>query len=142
MNDFNIIRIIVAGGRDFKDYEYLKTSIIEILSELESRYSTDQTKLEKNLIEFVSGVAKGADTLGERFAHEEGYIVKQFPADWSQFGNSAGFIRNIEMAKYASSKKDNSHGILIAFWDGESRGTKNMIYHAEKHGMEVHVFSY
>ena len=39
------------------------------------------------------------------------------------------------MAKYASE----TYGILIAFWDGKSRGTKNMIDTAKKHGLEIHI---
>lgn len=47
----------------------------------------------------------------------------------------AGPIRNEEMAKYASE----TYGILIAFWDGKSRGMKNMIDTAKKHGLEIYI---
>lgn len=66
--------------------------------------------------------------------------VVKFPADWDRYGKRGGYIRNEEMAKY--SVKDNNYGMLIAFWDGESRGTKHMINLANKHGVEVHVVKF
>lgn len=64
----------------------------------------------------------------------------RFPANWAAFGKRAGYIRNEQMAKYAV--EDGSCGMLIAFWDGKSRGTKHMIDLANKHGLKVHVVSF
>ena len=61
-----------------------------------------------------------------------------FPAEWNRFGRRAGFIRNTQMAEFAS--EEGSEGTLIAFWDGESRGTKMMIGIAEKKGIDTYVF--
>ena len=63
-----------------------------------------------------------------------GYSVKEFPAQWNEFGKRAGYIRNEEMAKYADA--------CVAFWDGESKGTKHMIDLANKHKIEVRVIKY
>ena len=60
------------------------------------------------------------------------------PANWEYYGKRAGMIRNGEMARYASEDPDNE-GILIAFWDGKSRGTKGMINIAYRTGLEVVV---
>lgn len=120
------IRIIVAGGRDFNDYELMKSHLKELIG--------DTTKS----ITIVSGMARGADTLGIRFADEFGYDVARFPADWDNLGKRAGFIRNEEMAKYA----EESNGILVAFWDCQSRGTKDMIHRAEKHRLQVRIVTY
>lgn len=84
-------------------------------------------------VEIVSGTARGADRLGERFAHEFGCKLKQFPADWSK-GRQAGMLRNIEMGNYADA--------LVAFWDGKSRGTKFMIDYAKKKKLKVKVIRY
>ena len=62
------------------------------------------------------------------------------PANWDLYGKSAGFRRNIEMADYAIA--DNSRGILLAFWDGKSKGTKHMIDIANKYKMEVNIVYY
>ena len=125
------LRIIIAGSRDFNDYELLKKSAIEII--------TKKTML-PDLTRIISGGARGADTLGERFANEMGLEISRFIPDWDGLGKRAGYVRNAEMAKFAV--EDDSYGVLIAFWDGKSRGTKHMIDLANKHGLEVHVVSF
>lgn len=70
-------------------------------------------------IEVVSGTAKGADLLGEQYAKEKGYTIKRFPADWDTHGKKAGYIRNVQMAGYATH--------CVVFWDGKSSGTKMMV---------------
>ena len=125
------LRIIIAGSRDFNDYELLKKSAIEII--------TKKTML-PDLTRIVSGGARGADTLGERFANEMGLEISRFIPDWDGLGKRAGYVRNAEMAKFAV--EDNSYGVLIAFWDGQSRGTKHMIDLANKYGLEVHVVNF
>ncbi len=104
-----IFKVIVAGGREFNDYGLLCQACDRMLSQ----------KHQTHDIVIISGTARGADTLGERYAQERGYAVERFPADWEHAGKSAGFIRNRQMADVADA--------LIAFWDGNSRGTQNMI---------------
>ena len=82
----------------------------------------------------VSDHASGADALGERYAQERGYETEVYPADWKTNGRAAGPIRNAQMAAVADA--------LIAFWDGKSRGTKNMIDTATKRGLQVAVVRY
>ena len=67
-----------------------------------------------------------------------------FPAKWDKYGKSAGHRRNAEMAKHAvEGKKQGVIGVLIAFWDGKSEGTKSMIALADRYGLdEVHVVRY
>lgn len=60
------------------------------------------------------------DALAERYAHEHGYSLQIFPADWSRYGKRAGYVRNREMHSYISTFTDRG---VIAFWDGSSRGT-------------------
>jgi len=115
------MKVIIAGSRDFNDYDLLCRKADKILSK-------------QNEIEIVSGTAKGADKLGERYAEERGYPVKRFPADWGTHGKRAGYIRNEEMAIYADG--------LIAFWNEQSKGTKHMIDLAELHKLKVRVITY
>jgi len=138
------LRIIIAGGRDFNDYELLRKSVLNILAKLSSKQVNGVTKvtLPKKSVEIVSGAAKGADTLGEQFANEFGLAIKRFPANWNKHGNAAGPIRNKQMAEYAVCKDNPGTGMLIAFWDGRSRGTKSMIELAERYGLIVHVINY
>ena len=125
------LRIIIAGSRDFNDYELLKKSAIEII--------TKKTML-PDLTRIISGGARGADTLGERFANEMGLEISRFIPDWDGLGKRAGYVRNAEIAKFAV--EDDNDGMLIAFWDGQSRGTKHMIDLAKRYGLEVHVVNY
>lgn len=83
--------------------------------------------------------AKGADTFGRDYGEQYGYTIVSFPADWNKHGRAAGPIRNGEMAKYAS---EGTLGILLAFWDGESKGTKNMMKQAKGKGLRVFVSRY
>lgn len=117
------MRVVIAGSRNFYRYELLKQKCDEVLCDF---------IIKGQNIEVVSGKARGADELGERYAAERGLSVKPFPADWETYGNLAGIIRNAEMADYADA--------LIAFWDGYSSGTKSMIHLAEKNGLQVFVF--
>lgn len=120
-------RVIVAGGRDFQDYELLKEQINKTIAYF---------KLSQ--IEIVSGGCRGADILGEKYASENGYPVKRFIAQWDKYGKAAGAIRNKEMAEYVSA----SDGCLIAFWDGKSKGTKNMIDTAKMLGVPYYIVYY
>ena len=139
-----MVRLIIAGGRNFSNYDYLTKSVLDVLSGLDARSACSGLgKFEAGTthkVEFISGTAVGADRLGERFALALNAKVHRFPADWNTYGKSAGYIRNEQMAKFAIS--DDSYGVLIAFWDGESKGTKHMIDLAKKHGLEVCIFYY
>ena len=117
-----MFRVIVAGGRDFDNYELLKDKLDKLLS------------LKASNCTIVSGAARGADNLGEVYAEEKGYLLSKFPAQWDKFGKSAGYRRNEEMAKNADG--------LVAFWDGQSRGTKHMIDIAKAQGLAVRVINY
>lgn len=126
-------RIIVAGGRDLEDYELVHSTLFEYINHFLDLGSTDS-------VEIVSGRARGADRLGEKFADEYGYPVKCFEADWQKYGKAAGPIRNNDMAEYAS--EDGYYGVLIAFWDCKSRGTQNMIDIAERYRLDVKIVGY
>lgn len=119
-----VFRLIVAGSRGFNNYELLKQKCDTLLS---------QKRLTHSIV-IISGTARGADRLGERYAAERGYRVERFPADWERDGIAAGPIRNSQMAAHADA--------LVAFWDGNSRGTKDMIERAEKHNLPIRVVKF
>jgi len=116
-------RIIVAGGRDFKDYAYLSRKLDKLLGNLDPKS-----------IVIVSGGATGADTLGERYCIERGYRLRRFPAEWESLGKPAGHLRNQLMAHFATH--------LVAFWDGMSRGTGSMISIGEGCQLNTRVCRY
>ena len=109
------MKTIVAGSRDFTDYD-LMCKILD--SHLE-------------ITEVVCGMSYGADLLGADWANEHGIPVKCFPADWDKYGPDAGYIRNAEMAKYSNG--------LIAFWNGRSTGTSDMIKLARLYRIKINV---
>jgi len=119
-----MIRAIIAGGRDFDDIEHMDFGMWKSLGYM---------SLPDDAI-ILSGGARGADRLGESWAKEYGYPVKKYPADWEKHGKAAGMIRNAQMAENAD--------ILVAFWDGKSKGTQHMIKTAMGRGLEVHVYRY
>lgn len=121
-----MLRIIIAGTRSFDDYASLKETMdrfIETAGEGDPHPG----------VEIVSGMAKGADLLGVRYAKEKGYPVLEFPADWSR-GRSAGPQRNRDMANTANA--------CVVFWDGKSRGTASMIKLATAKKLRTLVVQY
>lgn len=123
-------RVIIAGGRNFKNYRVLKESMDQLLSLLLE---------EGEEIIIVSGKARGADRLGERYAKERGLDIDPYPADWNRqpdgsYDKSAGYKRNVKMAENADA--------LVAFWDGASPGTKSMINIAKRKGLDIVVLDY
>lgn len=128
----NELRIIVAGSRDFNNYKLLENESSKII----------EKELNANIqsIRIISGTARGADQLGESFARKYNYKLSCLPAEWGLYGKSAGYRRNAEMAKFAVS--NNNVGVLIAFWDGKSKGTKHMIDLANRYGLKVYVIKF
>ena len=108
------MRTIIAGSRDFTVYGILKQAM---------------EGFEKPTV-VLSGNARGADQLGERWARENNIRIERYIPNW-HLGRGAGFARNIQMAQNAER--------LIAFWDGNSRGTKHMIDTARAYDLIVEV---
>tara|TARA_B110000908_G_scaffold65731_1_gene79624 strand:- start:180 stop:542 length:363 start_codon:yes stop_codon:yes gene_type:complete len=102
-------KVVIAGGRLFLDYELMVTTMDRLLN---------RKVAEGYDIEVISGTAKGADTMGERYAEQRGFKLVRMPAQWSTHGRSAGYKRNVAMANIADA--------VVLFWDGKSTGTKHM----------------
>jgi len=98
------MRLAIIGSRDFNNYELL-------CEELES--------YKDKITEVVSGGAKGADSLGERWANENEIPTQIFLPDWNKHGKGAGLIRNHDIIKNSD--------VVVAFWDGKSTGTKQAL---------------
>jgi hypothetical protein len=146
------MRVIIAGSREFNDYDLLKRECFRIFKQLKSEgYNTS-----REYIEIVCGEAPGADKLGKQFGVEYNIPVKSFPAQWDDLDTQSCFIkynkygkpynalagtnRNKNMAIYA--KEDPELGVLIDFWNGVSKGSKNMINLAKKYKLRVFVVNF
>ncbi len=116
-----IKRVVIAGCRDYNNYDEAKPYIDFCLSNI---------RKENNII-IVSGCASGADSIGERYAKENGFEVEKYPADWRAYGRSAGPKRNKQMAEVCD--------YIICFWDEKSKGTKSMIDYARKYNEPIRI---
>jgi hypothetical protein len=81
----------------------------------------------------IHGNAEGADKLSAEVAKELGYTIESYPADWNTYGKAAGPIRNQLMIEQ---KPD----LVIAFWDGISRGTADMLNKATKAKVNIQIY--
>ena len=117
-------KVIIAGSRGFSNYKLLREQCNKFLRE----------KRNTNNIIIVSGHARGADTLGEKYAQDEEFALEIYPAQWKKLGKQAGYRRNEQMAEVADA--------LIAFWDGSSKGTKHMIDIMNEKNLLVRVVEY
>ena len=115
------MKVIVAGSRDFNDYALLASRLDFYLSK-----QPDVT--------IISGGARGADTLGERYAKSHNLKLDVYPANWDRFGKSAGYRRNVQMAEVADA--------CVVFWNGTSKGSKHMIDIAIKHNLKLRIVKY
>lgn|SRR5574341_1622230 len=112
------MRTIIAGSRGIKDY-YIVSTILDNFPD------------KHQITEVILGGARGVDQLAEIWANENNIPTRVFKANWKEYKKSAGVIRNKEMAKNAD--------MLIAIWDGESKGTANMIKVAKECGLIIHI---
>ena len=115
------LALAVVGSRDFSNYLLLKEEI-EKLPEFSL------------ITEIISGGAKGADTLGALYARDSQLQLTEYIPMWSKYGKSAGFKRNTLIIQNAD--------IVIAFWDGTSKGTLSSIELAKKYNKKLHIIRY
>ena len=113
-------KIIIAGGRDIDNYEVVRGSLEEFIT---------QKGMTTSDIEIVQGGASGVDWTAKHISSVANTSMKEFKADWGAHGKAAGPIRNKQMAEYADA--------LILIWDGKSRGSASMLKEAEKQGLDI-----
>lgn len=102
------MKYAIIGSRNFNDYNLIKNEL--------SSYN--------NITEIISGGAIGVDSLAKKYANENNIEIIEFFPNWKKYGKSAGVIRNKLIIENCD--------IVIAFWDGLSKGTKSSINIANK----------
>ena len=115
--------LLIVGSRTFTNYEKLNSTCTALLA----NYSE---------VTIVSGGARGADALAERFAREHGYLLTVFNADWETYGKSAGYRRNERMHKHIAQYPNRG---CVAFWDGQSKGTQHNFALAKKYCTQLRI---
>ena len=116
------MKVIIAGTR-------IMPETIDVDEEVDIAMGISDWYYSAN--EIVSGASGDVDLAGERWAQQNVCTVKRFLADWDKCCKAAGPIRNREMAQYADA--------LVAVWDGESKGTANMILEMHRLSKPVYV---
>lgn len=113
------MKLLVCGSRDFDNYAEFERLLAEHLASFPAKL-------------IISGGARGADRFAEWYCRDHKIENKIMPADWKGRGRSAGFIRNLEMLAEAD--------MVVAFWDGKSRGTEHTIIQAQRQNKPTRVF--
>jgi hypothetical protein len=116
--------VMIAGDREFSDYDMMTRKLDKLLFRI--RMDDD--------CEIVSGGARGADLLGEKYAQDNDLLLRVVKANWDKYGKRAGYLRNLEMADIATH--------VIVFWNGKSRGSKMMIDIAKERRIPLRVIRY
>lgn len=115
------MKIAIVGSRSFSDCAVLESWIL-------SHIAAESISL------VISGGASGADTLAEQFAKKFNIPTMIFLPDWKKYGRRAGIIRNVDIIKNCD--------ICFAFWDGQSRGTKNDIELCQRYSKTVYIYRF
>jgi hypothetical protein len=113
------MKVAIVGSRGFDNYNYLSKSIEIYFPKID---------------EIISGGARGADSLGARYAREHEILFTEFLPDWNLYGKSAGFKRNQQIV--------DATNVLVAYWDGDSHGTKHSIALARAAQKPTLIFIY
>lgn len=139
-----VLRVLGCGSRKFNGDDWVcnQQGVMEKMSTyLDKHIYTGLLDYEyQNYeIEFVEGLARGADAYFKGFAERHNIECKHFPAQWDKFGKSAGYIRNAEMVTYIKQADDR---FAICLWDGKSHGTRSTINMCIKDSIPMYVYLY
>lgn len=87
--------------------------------------------LPEGTTEIVSGGAKGIDSDAKEYALQNKITLTEFLPDYQRYGRGAPLKRNIQIIEYAD--------MVLAVWDGKSRGTKFVIDHCQKKNIPLQI---
>lgn len=113
------MKVAIIGSRTFNDYFYLCAKLRE---------------LSLPITTVISGGAIGADSLARKYAKDYDLELVEYLPEWGKYGKSAGLLRNSDIVFNSD--------VVIAFWDGKSKGTKHAINKATLLSKPIHVFNY
>lgn len=116
------IRVLVAGSRGIRDYDYFCQALSCIKLDLMRESGC-----------FISGKAsKGPDAMVIRWCKENEILCREYPADWDGLGKRAGYVRNTQMGDVATE--------AYVFWDCVSPGTRHMLDYLGKNHINYDLF--
>ena len=88
--------------------------------------------LPEETTEIISGGARGVDTCAREYALRHGLKLTEYLPEYSRYGRGAPLKRNITIIKNAD--------LVLAFWDGKSRGTRYVIDSCKKRNIPVKIY--
>ena len=124
------MRLLVCGSRTWTD----RARLSQVLDQVVADHSDGQHG--DGQVVLIEGDARGADRLAGQLAHQRGWRLERYPADWTRQGRAAGFRRNVRMLR------EGRPDLVVAFTVGplaESRGTADMVRRAHAAGVPVHL---
>lgn len=88
--------------------------------------------LPDEVTEIISGGARGVDTSAREYAMEHGLKLTEYLPEYDKYGRGAPLKRNITIIENAD--------LVLAFWDGSSRGTKFVINNCKKRNIPLKIY--
>lgn len=122
------MKLAVVGSRTYTDYKDFRTKLLSMVS----YYFDSRKKRVAFSVDIITGGAKGADSLAELWAKGNQVSCKVIKPDYNKYGRGAPFVRNTEIAKECDE--------MVAFWDGHSKGTEDVLKKAVQFGKRVTIF--
>ncbi len=130
------MRVLICGDRNYGVYlgDSLKKPLAakKVRAKARRKMLAFIITLPKNTV-IIDGGAKGADSLANEVALENGYPTERYFAQWNLYGRAAGPIRNKQML-------DEGRPDKVAYFHDDienSKGTADMISISRKAGIEV-----
>jgi predicted Rossmann fold nucleotide-binding protein DprA/Smf involved in DNA uptake len=112
------LRVAIVGSRRFAD----TGRVTDYVNSLPARAS------------IITGSASGVDAAATKAARAKGIAVQVLPASFEE-------ISDASKSAARNQKLIDACDVLVAFWDGTSRGTRTTVERALDSGKEVHVFT-
>ncbi len=89
--------------------------------------------LPEGTTEIVSGGADGIDTCAKQYALSHGIKLTEFLPEYGRYGHGAPIKRNDAIIRNSD--------MVLAFWDGNSHGTKYVINKCRKTNVKIEVIT-
>ena len=105
---------------------------VAVIGSRELRVDNLGKYLPEEVTEIVSGGARGIDTSAREYALKNNRKLKEFLPEYEKYGRAAPLKRNMQIIDYAD--------MVLAFWDGKSKGTKFVIDNCKRIGKRVRIF--
>ncbi|MEE1184568.1 MAG: hypothetical protein UHX92_00655 [Acutalibacteraceae bacterium] len=105
---------------------------VAVIGSRELRVDNLGKYLPEEVTEIVSGGARGIDTSAREYALKNNIKLKEFLPEYEKYGRAAPLKRNMQIIDYAD--------MVLAFWDGKSKGTKFVIDNCKRIGKRVKIF--